>query len=131
MALISGHPSLENFKTLTQDKAGALAKLYFWDRNGGGILPAGADVSLVDWSWTSGGAVRETQAKLGIDVDGIVGPQTVSAVTMLGPGVFPMVCCDWRKAYYDHLGFRARFPGLYTRADDCLTMAMKLADEQA
>lgn len=125
---IGGTPSMTDFMTLEQDKAGALAKVYFWDRSGGGILPAGSDVSVVDWSWTSGGAVRDIQTKLGVVVDGIVGPVTVGAVTMLATGYFSAACCEWRRDYYDKLGFRERFPGLYDRADDCLALAMKLED---
>lgn len=122
----AGLPSaLTIFDTMTQPQAGTLAQVYIWNRLGGRRLNAGSDVSLIDWAWTSGGAVEEVQFHLGITNDGIVGPETIAHINGVGPA-FAAQCSAWRQSYYDMLGFRAEYPGLYRRAKDVLTLASKL-----
>lgn len=116
---------LPAFLSMSRLQAGTLAQVYFWNRLGGRRLNSGSDVSLIDWAWTSGGAVEEIQHHLGIDNDGIVGPQTIVTVNSAG-AQFSTACCVWRHAYYDMLGFQAEYPGLYRRATDVLALARKL-----
>lgn len=118
------YPTLA-FDSMTQAQAGTLALVYFWNRLGGRRLNSGSDVSLIDWAWTSGGAVEEIQHHLGIDNDGIVGPQTIVTVNSAGPE-FVARCREWRVSYYNMLGFQTEFPGLYRRAADVLALARKL-----
>lgn len=124
---IGGNLNTALFKAMTHEQAGALALIYFWDRLGGTRLAGGPDVSLVDWAWTSGGAVAEIQEQLHIAEDRIVGPQTRAAIKAYGAAAFVDACALWRVAYYDALGFRERFPGLYRRTEDCRVMAHQLA----
>lgn len=117
--------SISLFMSMTQSQAGTLAQVYIWNRLGGRRINSGSDVSLIDWAWTSGGAVEEVQHYLGIDNDGIVGPQTIVTINSAG-SAFITSCCTWRQAYYDMLGFKTEYPGLYRRATDVLALARKL-----
>src|SRR5271154_5164418 len=55
-----GHPAVQSaFLSLTQAQAQALAITYFWPVKGGLLLASGADIVVVDWEWTSGGAIEE------------------------------------------------------------------------
>jgi lysozyme family protein len=112
------------FTAMTQAQAGALAQVYHWNRLGGRRLNSGPDVSLIDWAWTSGGAIHEVQYQLGIESDGYVGPETIRAINTCP--AFSDQCCYWRQSYYDTLNLRPRFPGLYRRATDVLALAHKL-----
>lgn len=130
--------SLATFMRQTQNDMRELAQAYFWDRQRADDLGAGNDVSVIDWSWTSGGAVREIQRELGFhgyDVDGVIGPRTLAAIeSYIGPcfpgadvrETFLQAVRTWRCAYYDDLGLWHRYPGLYKRADRCAALAMRL-----
>lgn len=124
------------FRTQSQAAMEALAQKYFWQRQGGDLIPPGLDVVTIDWVWTSGGAPFEIQRKVGFqgfDVDGSIGPNTATRIAALGTSYIDQLT-KWRKAYYDDLGFSAKTPdqpgvnpGLYMRADDCALLGHKLA----
>lgn len=130
--------SLRTFLHQTQDDMRELAQSYFWERRRADDMSAGNDVSVIDWTWTSGGAVREIQRELGFhgyDVDGAIGPRTLEAIESYAgpcfPGadtteIFPEAVRRWRASYYDDLGFRTRYRGLYLRAARCLDLARRL-----
>lgn len=115
------------FAKLTQAQAATLAQAYAWNRVGGRLLASGNDVSLVDWAWTSGGAVPEIQEQLGVTPDGIVGPETLRAIA--GRPTFIADCHAWRVAYYNMLGFQTSEPGLYGRATATMILAERLASQ--
>jgi lysozyme family protein len=102
------------FLTQTQAEMGDLAEVYFWDRLSADEMAAGVDASVIDWCWTSGGAITDIQRELGVGDDGVIGPLTLAAIA--GEPTFIADVCEWRMAYYDECGFRAEYPGLYTRA---------------
>lgn len=122
--------SMQTFLDAAQAEMGTLARSYFWNRQGGQEMPSGPDVVTMDWMWTSGGAVFDIQWQLGFqgdDIDGMIGPKTVERMKAYGtPLTTATMITAWRIAYYDDLGLRADYPGLYTRATDCLTMAKGL-----
>lgn len=123
---IGGAHTLALFKAMDGDQAGALAQVYFWNRHGGRELKAGLDVAMVDFSWTSGGAVRAVQAMLGVDDDGLWGPITAAAANAQGAAFIDNLS-KVRSGYYTGLGFRSRFPGLFTRTNECQKLAHALA----
>ena len=112
------------FLAMTQADSQALALSYFWERLRMDSLPPGIDVCVMDWMWTSGGAVLDMQQNLGaVDTDGLWGPETRGA---LATEATPAEICRWRANYYDACGFRQEYPGLYRRTADCLALAMTL-----
>lgn len=117
------------FMAMTQEQAGVLANVYFWNRQGGLLVRSGPDVVVIDWAWVSGGGVREIQYHLGLkqnDLDGIVGPHTANSINAANPTKFINDCTGWRKNYYDLLGYRDQFPGLYTRTDAICQIGLSL-----
>lgn len=119
--------SVVAFNTMTQDGAALLAHGYFWNRLGGNKMNAGPDVSIIDWAFTSGGAIIEIQQELGFvpeNVDGFIGPMTIGAINAEAPMSLIENIYVWRVAYYDACGFRGRFPGLYTRAAHCRDLSL-------
>ena len=114
--------SLATFMKMTQPEAEFLALDYFWDRLGADAMPAGSDISVIDWCWTSGGAVMEMQTHLGVQVDGIIGMMTIGAINKMPPREFIEKCHEWRIAYYDALGLQTKYPGDYNRADYVLSV---------
>jgi lysozyme family protein len=125
--------SRATFGEQTQMELEPLAQSFFWERQGGVLLPAGLDVSVIDWVWTSGGAVFDIQQRLGnVAVDGWIGPETVKALTALSDPL--QAIHDWRIAYYVAIGllvvlpegYHGEDPGLGYRTDDCLHLAESL-----
>lgn len=125
-SFIGARADLLLFRAMEIEQAAVLAQIYFWQRFGGDALPSGPDVCLIDFRWNSGGAVRLIQTVLGIDSDDVVGPQTIGAITAFGAPEFIGACYAARVIYYDDLGFRERFPGLYTRATDIAALGRVL-----
>jgi lysozyme family protein len=127
--------SRATFNAQTQAELGTLTNAFFWSRQGGILLPAGLDVSVIDWVWTSGGAVMDIQQNLGdVTVDGYLGPQTAAALQVQADPL--QLIHDWRVAYYEAIGlvvangdgtYSGEDPGLGERADDCLELARQLA----
>jgi lysozyme family protein len=126
----SSRATTTNFATMTKGQAGNLAEAYFWVRCCGPLMPSGSDVMVIDWHWNSGEAgVMEIQSGLGFthgNVDGIIGPATVRAITAMGQTTFIDNCHKWRVNFLNAHGYQKRFPGLYTRSADCRTLAISL-----
>ena len=121
--------SWNTFGAMTQAEAGTLAHGFFWQRQGGDLIPPGLDIVTLDWVWTSGGAPFEIQQQLGFtgfDVDGSIGPHTAAKIAGLGVAYIDAMT-GWRTSYYDELDFRDIYPGLYSRAADCAVLAKSIA----
>lgn len=112
------------FQRASQADMRLLAKNWHWKRQGGDDLPAGADMSVLDWAWTSGGAIRDIQTRLRVEADGLIGPLTIGAIRSY-PDFIDAVYV-WRCMYYDNLDLRAIYSGLYRRALECRDLSMEL-----
>lgn len=121
-----GYPdqSQAGFDALTQNRAELLALEYFWERLQAPSMNPGADLALIDWCWTSGGAVMEVQGKLGVAVDNVIGPKTLAAIN--ADKTFVSDCTNWRIGYYAGLNLLEQYPGLATRATACRNVALTL-----
>lgn len=126
MGIVESPTAWHAFNAFTEPQAEELARTYFWARQGGTHLNTGVDISFIDWRWTSGGATAVIQRALGCHPDGIVGPHTIAAMNAVSRWNLAKEIHDWRCVYYDSLGFRAKYPGLYTRADQVLAIAQTL-----
>jgi lysozyme family protein len=119
--------SVTQFQSMTQDDMGGLARAYFWDRMHMPAMNKGADVSMMDFAWVSGGGIMEVQVLegfTGADVDGVIGPKTLAAIN--GDPDFIDRCASARTAYYDAHGFQNEYPGLYRRTMQCRELALSL-----
>ncbi len=69
-------------RALTEDEARAIYRADFWNAVHGDQLPAGLDLVVFDAAVNSGRrrAVLWLQQALGINADGMIGPQTLGAV---------------------------------------------------
>lgn len=70
-------------QNLTKDEAGKIYRAQYWNTVRGDDLPAGLDYAVFDYAVNSGPAraVKDLQRVLGVGVDGIVGVETLSALT--------------------------------------------------
>ncbi len=122
----AGSPQ-DSFSALTQAEARAMAQTWFWGRLRAPRMAAGVDVSVIDWAWTSGYAITEIQSGLGVRADGIIGPVTLGAMKAQHPVTLVQSIYQWRSDYYQILGFKQKFPGLFARAAACRDLALRLA----
>lgn len=110
---------------MTKEDAGALALAYIWPRFGGPKLRSGHDVAVVDWCWTSGHAILQIEARLGRSPADRMDSDLIDAINAKD-WTFAMTVHSWRVSYFDSLGFRTRFRGLYTRCAAVLALSMEL-----
>jgi lysozyme family protein len=78
-----GHPVDEKaMRALTPSDVGPLYKRKYWDKVFGDDLPAGVDYVVFDAAINSGPsrAAKWLQACVGVEVDGDIGPKTLTAV---------------------------------------------------
>ena len=75
--------SEERMRNITVDDVKPLYRTNRWDRCRCGDLPSGVDWAVFDWAVNSGPgrATKALQRAVGAFEDGVVGPQTLMAVT--------------------------------------------------
>jgi lysozyme family protein len=76
-----------DIKNLTLSDAKAIYKRDYWGPAGCDAVPEGVKFDLFDMAVNSGvaQAVRALQKAVGVDVDGILGPNTLAAVVNMNP----------------------------------------------
>lgn len=78
-----GKPVTRNdVKTLTRDEAREIYRANYWNALNCDALPAGADLAVFDFGVNAGTgrSARLLQRLVGVNADGVVGPDTVAAV---------------------------------------------------
>jgi lysozyme family protein len=78
-----GHPVTEqNMRDLKAADVAPLYKQKYWDKVSGDYLPAGVDYAVFDTAINSGPgrAVKMLQACVNVEVDGVLGPNSLKAV---------------------------------------------------
>lgn len=97
----------EHMRALTREEAIAIYKAQYWDTVRGDDLPAGVDYCVYDYSVNSGPAraSQELQRVVGADVDGVIGPKTLAAISQSGmhPTTIIDKICDRRLAFMKRL----------------------------
>lgn len=116
------------FDAMASDEAMVLAQAWFWQRLRADEMQAGTNISVVDWAFTSGGAIHEIQHLLNVPADGIVGPCTLEALDGSPPPALIYAIYIHRLDFYASLGLRPRFPGLWTRAAACRALSLASVD---
>lgn len=75
-------PTVDRLKKMSEREWAEILKTMYWDRwKADQIINQSVANILVDWVWASGiHGIKRPQKILGVDVDGIVGVQTIAAV---------------------------------------------------
>ena len=110
-AWIGSAVSEQDMRDLTQDDVKPLYRQKYWDVIRGDDLPAGVDYALLDFAVNSGPsrAIRYVQIALGVPSDGIIGPQTLTAIKAETPSDLIESVCDSRLSFLQALSTWATF----------------------
>lgn len=98
-------PTVERLRNISYAQWLDILKTMFWDRwRADEITNQSIAEILVDWVWSSGKyGVTIPQQVLGVTVDGVVGPKTITAVNAQNPATFFARIVAERKAYIDRI----------------------------
>lgn len=98
-------PPVERLRAMAYSQWLDILKTMFWDRwRADEIKNQSVAEILVDWVWASGKyGITIPQQVLGVTVDGVVGPKTISAVNAQNPAAFFARIRAERKAYIDRI----------------------------
>lgn len=122
--------SKDEVRNLTKTEAAAIYRANYWTPVGGDDLPAGLDYVAFDGAVNSGVSrgAKWVQGALGVNQDGKVGPQTISAAHRLDPRVAINRACDARMNFLRSLGTWGTFGRGWTRrVDDVRAAALAMA----
>jgi lysozyme family protein len=77
-------PSVVDLQNISNEEWTDVLKMIFWDKwLADNIKNQSVANMLVDWVWTSGSyGIKIPQSLIGVDIDGIVGQDTLNAVNM-------------------------------------------------
>lgn len=119
-------------KNITDAEVEAIYKRNYWDKVRGDDLPAGVDYCVFDFAVNSGvsRSAKYLQTVLGVEVDGVIGPQTVKAAMEAEPRAVIQEICDRRMDFLQGLGTWPTFgKGWTNRVTGVKAMAMGMAGE--
>lgn len=94
------HPTVEQLKKLPYGHWREIIKTMFWDRwMADRITSQSIADACVDWLWHSGNpGISRVQRLVGVNADGIVGPQTLTAINTRRPDeLFNSICTERRR----------------------------------
>lgn len=106
----AAYPTVD-IKGLTEEKAKAIYRRDYWEKPRIDRLPAPIDLAVFDAAVNKGPgvAIKLLQTAVGADQDGIIGPQTLDAVTIRDPEATFRRYLAIRAIYYSRLGGFPRF----------------------
>lgn len=119
-----------DLRNITDDQVATIYKKQYWDKVRGDDLPSGVDYAVFDFAVNSGvsRASKYLQAVAGVAQDGIVGPQTLTAVGRLNSGAVINNLCDRRMAFLRGLNTFSTFgKGWTARVSGVRAEALKMA----
>ena len=95
----------KEMRGLTLSQVRPFYRIKYWNACGANQLPAGVDYAVFDFSVNSGvgRAVRTLQDTLGVDIDGILGPETLAACEALSPATLITHYTTARLDYLERL----------------------------
>ena len=117
-------------RALTPAKVAPLYKERYWDAVRGDDLPAGVDFAMFDFAVNSGPvrAIRTLQSSLAVPTDGMIGPRTLKAVSMIEPGVVIDNLCRERVQFLARLSTYKTFGrGWIRRVNEVEVQAREMA----
>lgn len=102
-----GDIDVDDLRLITEDDAiDRILKPYFWDEFRGDEIRNQSIANIcVDWAWSSGAkkVIRKVQRLLGVPIDGIVGPKTLTAINAAAPRLLFNTIKAARLAYVEQV----------------------------
>lgn len=97
--------TVADLKALTRAQAKTVYERQYWDAVRGSQLPSGVDYSVMDYGVNSGPkrAVKLLQRLVGVEQDGVIGPDTLRAVRDVSPLTLVQQYNDARLAWLRRL----------------------------
>jgi lysozyme family protein len=127
-----GRPATEaELRAIPDDHLQKIYRRDYWDKVKGDDLPGGVDLAVFDFAVNSGvsRASKYLQREVGTSQDGIIGPQTLSALAGRSPANVAANLCDSRLAFLKGLSTWPTFgKGWSNRVADVRSRSLKLAD---
>lgn len=121
--------SIDEIKNLTQDDVEPIYKKRYWDRVHGDVMPSGLDWMLFDWGVNSGPrrASKALQLSVGVRADGVIGPNTMDAVSKADIAATIEAIHRVRELFYRRLSTFDTFGrGWIRRNDETLEQSLNL-----
>ena len=129
-----GHSATEaDMRALTPEKVKPFYKAQFWDKVRGDDLPPGVDYAVFDFAVNSGvsRSAKFLQKAVGAVEDGVIGPETLKAVSKHSAPDLAKVICDMRIDFLRRLptfgafgkGWANRVAGVRSAATNMTTTA--------
>ena len=119
---------------LSKAQAKTIMHAEFWVRPGAGTMPPLIGVCFYDFAVNAGPyrSVKVMQQALGVDVDGLIGPETRGALEACAQLSTAMRMLDLRESWYRRIavGKNAKFGrGWLNRTSSCRVLVQALAEE--
>ena len=92
--------TVADLKAITDEQVAKVYRKHYWDAVKGDRLPSGVDYALFDYAVNSGPsrAVKTLQSIILVPQDGIIGPQTLAALSRAKPEhVIEVLCAERMK----------------------------------
>lgn len=126
-----GHSiSTTDVMDLTQAEAAKIYQQQFWNKVDGDELPSGIDYALFDFAVNSGPAraAKTLQGIVNLPEDGVIGVQTITALSDRSPEAIINALCDARATWLKGLSTASTFgDGWLARVERVRSRALALA----
>ena len=126
-----GHPvSPQDVRELTPTDASKIYQQQFWNKIDGDNLPSGVDYAVFDFAVNSGPgrAAKMLQATANQHEDGVIGAQTIAAISSRSPVEIINALCDARASWLKGLSTASTFgKGWLARVERVRSRAIAMA----
>lgn len=122
--------STSDVMDLSQAEATKIYQEQFWDKIDGDELPSGIDYAVFDFAVNSGPgrAAKALQGIVNLPEDGVIGAQTIAALSSHSPDAIINALCDARAAWLKGLSTASTFGnGWLARVERVRSRALALA----
>ena len=123
--------STQDVRAITHEEARAIYRSQYWDAVRADELPVGLDLCVFDYAVNSGPAqaIKTLQRALGVTADGIVGEQTLAALSNVDQRRLIVDVCDRRLAFMQSLkNWRANKNGWSNRVRNIRAASVSAAN---
>jgi len=122
--------SPQDVRELTETEASKIYQQQFWNKIDGDNLPSGVDYAVFDFAVNSGPgrAAKTLQATVNQHEDGVIGAQTIEAISARSPVEVINALCDARASWLKGLSTASTFgKGWLARVERVRSRALAMA----